>query len=83
VIAADTGALPETCGGAARLAAPGDVADALLALLADPGERKRLAAAGRARAAAVSWVATARAVDALLSEAAGAPTRETPPAPAC
>jgi glycosyltransferase involved in cell wall biosynthesis len=43
------------------------VRDALVALLADPGERERLSAAGRARAAGFSWEATARRVDALLS----------------
>jgi glycosyltransferase involved in cell wall biosynthesis len=69
VVAADTAALPETCGGAARLVRPdGDaVRDALVALLADPGERERLRAAGRERAAGFSWETTARRVDALLT----------------
>jgi glycosyltransferase involved in cell wall biosynthesis len=69
VVAAAAAALPETCGGAAVLAAPaGDAFRAALAdLLADPAERERLRAAGIARAAAFSWDATARAVDALLS----------------
>ena len=55
VVAADAAALPETCGGAARLVAPDGeaVRDALLALLGDAAERERLRAAGRARAAAV------------------------------
>jgi glycosyltransferase involved in cell wall biosynthesis len=69
VVAADTAALPETCGGAARLVPPDGAAvrDALVALLADTGEQERLRAAGRERAAGFSWDATARRVDALLS----------------
>ena len=68
VVAARTAALPETCGGAAVLAEPDGAAfaAALTALLADDGERERLRAAGLARAAAFTWDATARAVDALL-----------------
>jgi glycosyltransferase involved in cell wall biosynthesis len=68
VVAADTAALPETCGGAARLVPPdGDaVRDALLALLGDPDERARLRAAGLGRAAAFTWDATARGVDDVL-----------------
>jgi glycosyltransferase involved in cell wall biosynthesis len=68
VVAADAGALPETCGGAAWLTAPepGAVRDAVLALLGDEGERRRLRAAGLARAAAFDWDRTARAVDAVL-----------------
>ena len=52
VVAADAGALPETCGGAAVLAEPdGEAfAAALTALVADEGERARLRARGhRAR----------------------------------
>ena len=68
VVAAATAALPETCGAAARLVAPeGDaVRDALLELLADPGERDRLRTAGLRRAACFTWDATARAVDAVM-----------------
>ena len=69
VVAAATGALPETCGGAARLV-PADgeaVRDALLALLADDAERERLRAAGLARASGFTWDATARGVDAVLA----------------
>ena len=71
VVAAAAGALPDTCGGAAVLAEPdGEAfAAALAALLRDAAERERLRAAGLARAAAFSWDATARAVDALLSDA--------------
>jgi glycosyltransferase involved in cell wall biosynthesis len=69
VVAANTTALPETCGGAARLVAPDGeaVRDALLDLLGDAAERERLTAAGLRRAARFSWDATARAVDALLT----------------
>jgi glycosyltransferase involved in cell wall biosynthesis len=67
VVAASAGALPETCGDAAVLAAPEAFADALLALLGDDTERERLRTAGLARAARFTWDGTARAVDALLS----------------
>ena len=70
VVAADAAALPETCGGAARLAAPDRdaIADAVTSLLGDPAERDRLRAAGRVRAAAFSWDRTAREVDAVVQE---------------
>jgi glycosyltransferase involved in cell wall biosynthesis len=69
VIAADTTALPETCGGAALLARPdGDAfRAALTALLGDGSERERLRAAGLRRAGSFSWDATARAVDDVLA----------------
>lgn len=66
VVAAAT-ALPEVAGGAGLLVGPHDVtawAAAMNRLLADDGERRRLAAAGRARAAAF---APAAAADALLA----------------
>ena len=69
VVASHAAALPETCGGAARARARRTreaVRDALLALLGDAAERARLRAAGRARAAAFSWDATARGVDAVV-----------------
>jgi glycosyltransferase involved in cell wall biosynthesis len=68
VVTTHAGALPETCGGAARLVAPepGPLRDALLGLLADDGERARLRAAGLERAAGFTWDRTARAVDATL-----------------
>jgi glycosyltransferase involved in cell wall biosynthesis len=71
VVAARAGALPDTCGGAAVLAEPdGEAfAAALSELLRDAAARERLRAAGLARAAEFSWDATARAVDALLSDA--------------
>ncbi|MDX6658023.1 MAG: hypothetical protein QOH62_2816 [Solirubrobacteraceae bacterium] len=65
VVAADAGALPETCGGAAILVDPRDpvaIADAVDRAAGD----ERLGAAGVARAAAFSWERTAREVDALL-----------------
>ena len=70
VMAADAAALPETCGGAALLAAPdGEAfAAALTGLLGDHGARERLRASGLERAAGFSWGRTARAVDALLAE---------------
>jgi glycosyltransferase involved in cell wall biosynthesis len=68
VVAADTSALPETCGGAAWLVPPDGEAfrEALAALLADGRERERLRAAGLRRAAGFTWDATARTVDAQL-----------------
>jgi glycosyltransferase involved in cell wall biosynthesis len=84
VVAAATGALPETCGDAAVLAEPdGEAfAAALTALLRDRGERDRLRAAGLARAQRFSWAATAGTVDALLSGGAPAPPGDTPAAKA-
>ena len=66
VLAASTSALPETCGGAARLVADGDWEAALTDLLGDDAARERLRAAGLERAAAFSWDRTAREIDALL-----------------
>jgi glycosyltransferase involved in cell wall biosynthesis len=65
VVAADSAALPDTCGGAALLADPRDpvaIADAIDRAAGD----ERLAAAGIARAAAFTWERTALQVDALL-----------------
>jgi glycosyltransferase involved in cell wall biosynthesis len=69
VVAADAGALPETCGGAAVLAGPTGEAftAALERLLGDAAEQERLRAVGLARAAAFPWNATAVAIDALLA----------------
>ena len=67
VVAAERAALPEACGGAALLADPGDAEAFASAVLAAAGsERERLVAAGRARAAAVTWDQTAEAVDLAL-----------------
>jgi len=76
VVAADTTALPETAGGAARLVAPNaeDLSRALIGLLGDRVERARLRAAGLQRARAFSWDRTAREVDRVLSDSGGRPT---------
>jgi glycosyltransferase involved in cell wall biosynthesis len=65
VVAARAGALPETCGDAARYAdprAPDQLADAVLEARGDP----ELRAAGPKRAQAFTWERTARELDALL-----------------
>jgi glycosyltransferase involved in cell wall biosynthesis len=66
VVAADAGALPETCGGAALLVDPIDPA-----AIADAVERacgdEQLAAAGRERAAGFTWELAASRIDHLLS----------------
>jgi glycosyltransferase involved in cell wall biosynthesis len=70
VVAADTAALPETCGDAALLAGPGDpeaFAEALVRAATDDAERARLIAAGRERAAGFSWQRTAELTDVALS----------------
>jgi glycosyltransferase involved in cell wall biosynthesis len=67
VVASARGALPEACGGAALLADPADpdgFANALL--LAAGSGRERLEAAGRRRAAELTWERTAQAVDSAL-----------------
>jgi len=75
VVAADRGALPETCGDAALLVDPDD-GDALTrAVVIAAGEaaaRGALRAAGLRRAAGFSWERTAGLVDALLSRLAAA-----------
>ena len=71
VVCADTSALPETAGGAARLVPPeaGALRDALLDLLGDPAAQAELRARGRTRAARFSWEATARGVDSATARA--------------
>jgi glycosyltransferase involved in cell wall biosynthesis len=68
VVAAATGALPETCGDAAVLVPPdGDAfRAALTGLLADGAQRERLRAAGVERARRFTWERTARAIDAVF-----------------
>jgi len=68
VVATDTTALPETCGGAARLVAPEAEAlrDALTQLLGDADERARLRALGLERVREFTWERTAREVDAIV-----------------
>jgi glycosyltransferase involved in cell wall biosynthesis len=67
VVAADRTALPEACGGAALLADPHDP-DAFASALVDAAgsERERLIAAGRERAATLTWQRTAEEVDSAL-----------------
>jgi glycosyltransferase involved in cell wall biosynthesis len=65
VVAARAGALPETCGDAARYADPHDheaIADQVLAALDDDALRAK----GPARAAAFTWERTVAELDALL-----------------
>lgn len=71
VVAADRGALPEVCGDAAQLVDPTDaeaVAAALERALDDPAPWR---VAGPPRAAPLTWEATARGVDAVLTEVVG------------
>lgn len=73
VVAADRGALPETCGDAAVLVDPLDapaVADAVRTVVTDEALAERLRATGLARAATRGWARTAEAVDAQLIAAA-------------
>jgi glycosyltransferase involved in cell wall biosynthesis len=66
VVAADRGALPETCGDAALLVDPDDregFAKAILRAALDAGERERLARAGPERAASFTWERSARETD--------------------
>jgi glycosyltransferase involved in cell wall biosynthesis len=73
VLTSNRSSLPEVAGGAARLVDPEDtgaIRDGLAALLGDPAERDRRAAAGRERARAFSWDATARATLAALERIA-------------
>ena len=70
VVAANAGALPETCGNAALLVDPRDeraIADAVLEAATD--ERDRLARAGRERAAAFSWHRAAQETDHAIERA--------------
>jgi glycosyltransferase involved in cell wall biosynthesis len=64
VACSDRGSLPEISAGAARLfdpEKPAAIAEAIEALLHDPGEAERLAALGRARAEELTWRRTADA----------------------
>jgi glycosyltransferase involved in cell wall biosynthesis len=61
VVAANTSALPETCGDAALLVEPEDFAEAATAAVTT--EATRLTEAGLARAARFTWERTARATD--------------------
>jgi glycosyltransferase involved in cell wall biosynthesis len=59
VVAANRGALPETCGDAALVVEPEEFAEAALEALDD----ERLIAAGLERAARFTWERTARETD--------------------
>jgi glycosyltransferase involved in cell wall biosynthesis len=67
VVASHLTALPETAGGAARLAPPDEVAEATRDLLGDEVERERLRDAGLRRAKEFTWARTAAEMHALLS----------------
>jgi glycosyltransferase involved in cell wall biosynthesis len=67
VVASDRTALPETAGGAARLAPPDEVAGAVRDLLDDAAEKERLRDAGLRRVEEFTWARTAAEMDALLS----------------
>ncbi len=69
VVAADRGALPETCGDAALIADPDDedaFAEAVVRAATPGSERDGLIARGRSRAAIFTWTWTAEQVDAAL-----------------
>jgi glycosyltransferase involved in cell wall biosynthesis len=66
VVAADAGALPETCGDAALYADPNDPEDIARQVLRAIGD-DALAAQGRRRAADFTWERTTRELHALLS----------------
>jgi alpha-1,3-rhamnosyl/mannosyltransferase len=71
VVAAPSGALPETCADAALIADPGDpraFTEALVSAAYDEGVRSKLVAAGIARAAEFPWERTAAATDAAIGE---------------
>lgn len=73
VAASDRGALREACAGAALHFDPQDPEEmkkVVLRTVTDEGVRHRLRAAGRARAADLTWDNAARSVDAILLEAA-------------
>ena len=61
VVARRTPAAEELCGDAALLVEPGELAGALRRVASDPELRERLSAAGRERAARLSWANSARA----------------------
>jgi glycosyltransferase involved in cell wall biosynthesis len=76
VLTSNVSSLPEVGGEAVRYADPHDVdaiRDALDALLRDPAERARLAAAGRERSRRFSWERTARETLTLVERAAAVP----------
>ena len=74
VVTSDTTAMPETAGGAAALASPGDPASIAKAIMEAIEGRDRLRTAGLRRAAEFTWGATAAAtLDVYREAAAGRP----------
>lgn len=74
VVAADRGALPETCGGAALLVDPEDgaaVADAAALAITDGRRRVEMVEAGLRRAGELTWDRAARATDGLFDRLLG------------
>jgi glycosyltransferase involved in cell wall biosynthesis len=73
VVTADRSAMAEIAGGAAVLVDPAEpmsIADGTERLLLDVDRRAELVAAGRLRAEAFDWAASARATAAVLATAA-------------
>lgn len=71
VVVARAGALPETGGDAVATFDPGDaaaLAEPLRGVLEDPARRSGMVERGRARAAGLSWAATARATEDVYRE---------------
>jgi alpha-1,3-rhamnosyl/mannosyltransferase len=70
VVCADTSSLPEVVGDAAARCgpAPAALAQAIARVLDDPCYAAELRARGRARAAVMSWLATARATAEVYAE---------------
>ena len=69
VVAADRGALPDTCGDAALVVDPDDresLAEALLLAALDPRVRERLSEAGAERAGQFTWERSAALTDAAI-----------------
>jgi glycosyltransferase involved in cell wall biosynthesis len=80
VVAANRGALPETCGDAALLVdpnRPAEIADALVRAVSDDELRAHLSRAGVARSARYSWDGVAAATHELLTRAAEAAPEST------
>lgn len=83
VVAARAGALPEVCGNAALYVDPGSaesIADAMRRVLHDGGLRAELIAAGRRRAACLTWDEAARRMLEEIERAARVPRRALAPA---
>jgi glycosyltransferase involved in cell wall biosynthesis len=71
VVAADRGALPETCGDAALLADPArsdELTEAVVAAACDEGTRVKLIEAGLERAAGFAWDRTTTLTDAAIAQ---------------